>query len=65
MEIIRSYHVYLGQNSRFRKKNEIKRIIGSKTKWFFDQSGCFTSLTDTADSGPGLYSGTFQLPNII
>ena len=50
MEIIRSYHVFEGQNSRFRKKNETKRIIGSKTKWFFNQSGSFTSLT-----GRGLY----------
>ena len=48
MEIIRSYHVFEGQNSRFRKKNETKRIIRSKTKWVFNKSGSFTILTGTA-----------------
>ena len=47
MEIIRSYRVFEGQNSRFRKKNETKRIIGSKNKVVFDQSGTFFILTGT------------------
>ena len=51
MEIIRSYHVFEGQNSRFRKKNETKRIIRSKTKWFFAKSGNFTILTGTGPTG--------------
>ena len=57
MESIRSYRVFDSQNLRFRKKNETKRIIGSKNKVVFDQSGTFFILTGTAVhcSGRGLY----------
>ena len=49
MESIRSYRVFDSQNLRFRKKNETKRIIGSKNKVVFDQSGTFYILIGTVD----------------
>ena len=47
MESLRSYRVFDSQNSRFRKKIETKRIIGSKNKVVFDKSGTFYILTGT------------------
>ena len=67
MESIRSYRVFDSQNLRFRKKNETKRIIGSKNKVVFDQSGTFFILTGPVEvrspvsSSRGLYRYLWQI----